>query len=155
MSEIIQKKERVFSNYQAFIIAILSILQFSIILDFMVLSPLGAILMPELKITTTQFGWVVSAYAFSAGASGLLAAGFADKFDRKKMLLFFYIGFVGGTVLCALAPNYEFLLMARIVTGIFGGVIGSISIAIITDLFKMEVRGRVMGFIQMAFAASQ
>jgi predicted MFS family arabinose efflux permease len=45
--------------------------------------------------------------------------------------------------------------MARIVTGIFGGVISSVSFAIISDLFKMEVRGRVMGFVQMSFAASQ
>ncbi|MEO5684826.1 MAG: MFS transporter [Chitinophagaceae bacterium] len=149
------KKEKVFTRYQVFIIAIIAILQFTIILDFMVLSPLGAILLPAFHITTQQFGLVVSAYAFSAGASGLLAAGFADKFDRKKILLFFYVGFMGGTFLCALAPNYHFLLMARIVTGIFGGVIGSISMAIVTDLFKMEVRGRVMGFVQMAFAASQ
>src|SRR6478609_2902088 len=146
---------KIFSSYEIFIIAILSALQFTLVLDFMVLSPLGAILMPALKITTAQFGWVVSAYAFSAGASGLLAAGFADKFDRKKMLLFFYTGFLIGTVLCGLAPDYNFLLMARIVTGIFGGVIGSISFAIITDLFRLEVRGRVMGFVQMAFAASQ
>jgi predicted MFS family arabinose efflux permease len=150
-----QKKEKLFSGYQVFVIAILSILQFCIILDFMVLSPLGAILLPELKITTAQFGWVVSAYAFSAGASGLLAAGFADKFDRKKMLLFFYSGFLVGTVLCAIAPDYPLLLAARIVTGIFGGVIGSVSFAIITDLFRFETRGRVMGFVQMSFAASQ
>ena len=144
-----------FSKYQIFIITILAILQFSVILDFMVLSPLGAILLPELKITTTQFGFVVSAYAFSAGASGLLAAGFADRFDRKKLLLFFYTGFIVGTVLCALAPTYHLLLVARIVTGIFGGVISAVGFAIITDLFKMEVRGQVMGFIQTAFAASQ
>jgi predicted MFS family arabinose efflux permease len=148
-------KEKVFSAYQVFIIAILSILQFSIILDFMVLSPLGAMLMPELHITTAQFGWVVSAYAFSAGASGILAAGFADQFDRKKFLLFFYTGFLVGTVSCALAPDYNFLLIARIITGIFGGVIGSVSFAIISDLFKFEARGRVMGFVQMSFAASQ
>jgi predicted MFS family arabinose efflux permease len=121
----------------------------------MVLSPLGAQLLVELNITTAQFGWVVSAYAFSAGASGLLAAGFADRFDRKYLLLFFYVGFVAGTFLCGIAPDYNFLLMARIVTGIFGGVVGSVSFAIITDLFKLEVRGRVMGFVQMAFAASQ
>jgi multidrug resistance protein len=144
-----------FSRYQIFIIVILSVLQFSVILDFMVLSPLGAILMPELDITTTQFGLVVSAYAFSAGASGLLAAGFADRFDRKILLLFFYIGFIIGTVLCALAPTYHMLLIARIVTGIFGGVISAVGFAIITDLFKMEVRGQVMGFVQTAFAASQ
>src|SRR6188472_709495 len=148
-------KEKTFTSYQIFIIAILAILQFTVVLDFMVLSPLGAQLLEELNITTTQFGWVVSAYAFSAGASGLLTAGFADKFDRKKLLLFFYAGFIIGTLLCGLAPDYNFLLMARIVTGIFGGVIGSVSFAIITDLFRLEVRGRVMGFVQMAFAASQ
>jgi predicted MFS family arabinose efflux permease len=147
--------EKVFTPYQILMIALLAILQFIIILDFMVLSPLGAILIPTLKITPAQFGLVVSAYAFSAGASGLLAAGFADKFDRKKFLLFFYFGFLIGTLLCAIAPTYELLLAARIVTGIFGGVIGSVSFAIITDLFKMEVRGRVMGFVQIAFGASQ
>src|SRR5450432_321915 len=144
-------KEKVFTSYQVFIIAIIAILQFTIILDFMVLSPLGAILLPAFHITTRQFGLLVSAYAFSAGASGLLAAGFADKFDRKKILLFFYTGFMAGTFLCAIASNYHFLLIARIVTGVFGGVIGSISLAIVTDLFKMEVRGRVMGFVQTSF----
>ena len=148
-------KEKIFARYDIFIIAILAILQFTLVLDFMVLSPLGAQLLVELNITTAQFGWVVSAYAFSAGASGLLAAGFADKFDRKKLLLFFYTGFIIGTFLCGIAPDYNFLLMARIVTGVFGGVIGAVSFAIITDLFKLEVRGRVMGFVQMAFAASQ
>lgn len=148
-------KEKTFSGYQIFVIAILAILQFTIILDFMVLSPLGAQLLQELNINTSKFGFVVSAYAFSAGAAGLMAAGFADKFDRKKLLLFFYTGFIIGTFLCGIAPNYPLLLAARVVTGLFGGVIGSISIAIITDLFAMEVRGRVMGFVQMAFATSQ
>ncbi|WP_254153516.1 MFS transporter [Chryseosolibacter indicus] len=147
--------QKTFSPYQIFIITILTITQFTVILDFMVLSPLGAILLKELSITTAQFGMVVSAYAFSAGASGLLAAGFADKFDRKKLLLFFYIGFIIGTALCAIATDYIFLLTARIITGLFGGVIGSICYAIVTDLFKIEVRGRVMGFLQMAFAGSQ
>ena len=121
----------------------------------MVLSPLGAILIPALNITPAQFGLVVSAYAFSAGASGLLAAGFADKFDRKKFLLFFFVGFLIGTFFCAIAPTYKLLLAARIITGIFGGVISSVTFAIITDLFKLEVRGRVMGFTQIAFGASQ
>ena len=87
-------KEKIFTRYEVFVIAILAILQFTVILDFMVLSPLGAILMPELKITPAQFGMVVSVYALSAGISGFLAAGFADKFDRKKLLLFFYGGFI-------------------------------------------------------------
>lgn len=144
-----------FSRYQITVIAILAFLQFTIVLDFMILSPLGALLLKELGVTPAEFGLVVSAYAFSAGASGLLAAGFADKFDRKKLLLFFYSGFVLGTLLCGLAPSYRWLLMARMVTGLFGGVIGSISFAIIADLFPFEARGRVMGVVMSAFAASQ
>ena len=144
-----------FSKYQLFVVAILGLIQFTVILDFMVLSPLGAFLMPELRISSSQFGLVVSAYAFSAGASGLLAAGFADLFDRKKMLVFFYMGFIIGTLLCGIATDYHFLLIARVVTGLFGGVISSICFAIITDLFDLSVRGRVMGVVQVAFAGSQ
>lgn len=144
-----------FSSYQKYIIVLLALLQFTVILDFMVISPLGDILMKKLDMTTANFGLTVSAYAFSAGISGLLAAGFADKFDRKKLLIFFYTGFIIGTVCCALATNYALLLAARIVTGLFGGVIGSVSLAIVTDLFVIHQRGRVMGFIQMAFASSQ
>ena len=144
-----------FSRYQVFMIVMLALLQFTVILDFMIISPLGDMLTKKLHINTAQFGIVVSAYAISAGVSGLLTAGFADKFDRKKLLIFFYSGFILGTVLCAMAPNFYFLLGARIVTGLFGGVLSSVSMAIVTDLFSMEVRGRVMGFIQMAFGASQ
>lgn len=148
-------KKDTFTKYQKFIIAMLAFLQFTIVLDFMVLSPLSAILLTQLNITTAQFGLVVSAYAFSAGISGILAAGFADKFDRKKLLIFFYAGFILGTFFCSIAPTYHLLLIARIVTGIFGGVIGAIVYAIVTDLFLLKQRGRVMGFVQMAFAISQ
>jgi predicted MFS family arabinose efflux permease len=144
-----------FSAYQKFVVGILAFLQFTIILDFMIISPLGAIVIPALHISPRQFGWAVSSYAFSAAISGISAAGFADRFDRKRLLLFFYGGFILGTALCALAPDYHFLLLARIVTGLFGGVIGSVILAIATDLFSLEMRGRVMGFIQTAFAAAQ
>jgi len=144
-----------FTSHQKFIIAILALLQFTVILDFIIMSPLGDILMKSLDMTTANFGFAVSAYAFSAGTSGLLAAGFADKFDRKKLLVFFYTGFIIGTIFCAFATSYWILLGARIFTGLFGGVIGSVSLAIVTDLFVLHQRGRVMGFIQMAFATSQ
>src|SRR5690606_33499435 len=101
-----------FTRYQVFVIAVLAVLQFTVVLDFMVLSPLSAILLDELSITTTQFGMVVSAYAFSAGASGLLASGFADRYDRKRLLLFFYSGFILGTLLCGVATGYYFLFAA-------------------------------------------
>jgi len=144
-----------FTGYQKLVILILALTQFTVILDFMIMSPLGDILMKSMNLKPSAFGVAVSAYAFSAGITGLLTAGFADKFDRKKLLLFFYIGFTAGTVLCGLAHTYTVLLAARIITGLFGGVIGSISLAIITDLFALQQRGRVMGFVQMGFGASQ
>lgn len=144
-----------FSGYEKVVILLLSLTQFSVILDFMVMAPLGDLLQKSLYLKPSTFGLIVSAYAFSAGASGLLTAGFADRFDRKKILLFFYIGFIIGTFFCGIANSFYTLFFARIFTGIFGGVIGSISLAIITDLFGLEKRGRAMGFMQMGFGASQ
>ena len=144
-----------FSGYQKLVVGLLAFLQFTVVLDFMILSPLGPIVMPRLGIDAARFGLVVSAYAFSAGISGILAAGFADRFDRKRILLLFYAGFLFGTFLCGIAPSFHFLLVARVVTGLFGGVIASISYAIVADLFPPEARGRAMGSIQSAFAASQ
>jgi len=144
-----------FTRYQKIVIFILAMTQFTVILDFMIMSPLGDMLMKSLNLKPAAFGIAVSAYAFSAGISGLLTAGFADKFDRKKLLVFFYSGFILGTVLCGLANTYPLLLAARIITGLFGGVIGSISMAIIADLFALQQRGRVMGFVQLGFGASQ
>lgn len=152
-----EKKSAVkkFSGYEIFVITILAFTQFTVVLDFMVMSPLGDMLMKSMNLKTSQFGLAVSSYAFSAGIAGLLTAGFADRFDRKKLLLFFYIGFIAGTFLCAITTSYPMLIAARIVTGLFGGVIGSIAMAIVADLFLLEQRGRVMGYMQMGFGASQ
>lgn len=144
-----------FSRYQIFIVVILAFIHFTVILDFMVIAPLGPLLMRLLEMSPSQFGWVVSVYAFSAGSAGLLAAGFADKYDRKKFLLFFYSGFIIGTFLCGVATNHLFLLSARIITGLFGGVIASVALAIVADIFPLAMRGRVMGYVQMSFAVSQ
>jgi predicted MFS family arabinose efflux permease len=149
------KTQTKFSSYQILVICLLALTQFTVVLDFMVMSPLGDMLMKSMELKTKEFGLVVSAYAFSAGVSGILTAGFADSFDRKKLLLFFYIGFILGTLFCGLAHTYPLLIAARIFTGLFGGVIGSISLAIVADIFSPQQRGRVMGFLQMGFGASQ
>ncbi|MEJ7560564.1 MAG: MFS transporter [Pedobacter sp.] len=143
------------SAAQRWVIFILAVTQFTVILDFMIMSPLGDFMMKSLSMKPAAFGIAVSAYAFSAGLSGLLTAGFADRFDRKTLLIFFYTGFIVGTIFCGLSHNYVQLVAARIFTGLFGGVIGSISLAIISDLFTPQQRGRVMGFVQMGFGASQ
>jgi predicted MFS family arabinose efflux permease len=150
-----QTPAKKFSAYQVLVIAMLALTQFTVVLDFMVMSPLGDMLMKSMSLQPSQFATAVSSYAFSAGISGFLTAGFADKFDRKKLLLFFYIGFILGTLMCGITTSYPMLVTARIITGLFGGVIGSISMAIVADLFPLEQRGRVMGFLQLGFGASQ
>src|SRR5678815_418937 len=104
-----------FSSYEKFVITILALTQFTVVLDFMVMSPLGDMLMKSMNLSTRQFGFAVSGYAFSAGISGLLTAGFADRYDRKKLLLFFYVGFIAGTLFCGVANNYGMLIAARII----------------------------------------
>src|SRR5690348_14427196 len=99
--------EKKFTPYQVLAVTLLAFTQFTVVLDFMVMSPLGDMLMKSMSLSTRQFGFAVSAYAFSAGASGLLTAGFADRFDRKKLLLFFYVGFIAGTLCCGLSTSYH------------------------------------------------
>lgn len=143
------------TGYQKVLIGLLALIQFTVLLDFMVLAPLGNVLMKSLGIGPAPFSLLVSAYAFSAGVSGLLAAGFADRFDRKRLLLFFYGGFTLGTLGCVLADSYGLLLLARVVVGLFGGVIGAIVLTIVADEFGEQQRGRAMSLVQLSFAASQ
>src|SRR5260221_12020210 len=104
---------------ERFILLVLTAIQFTNILDFVIMMPLGPQLMRVFSISPQEFGFVVSAYTFSAGISGFLAAFFIDRFDRKKALLVFYSGFTVGTFLCSFAPTYYFLLGGRIIAGTF------------------------------------
>ena len=144
-----------FSSYQKLILLLLGLIQFALILDFVIIAPIGDILMKSLSINVEQFGLVVSSYAFSTAISGIAVAGFIDKFDRKKVLLVFFTGFILGTLCCALASTYTQMLASRIVTGIFAGVTGSVVMTIVSDLFVPQVRGRAIGFVQMGFGAAQ
>jgi predicted MFS family arabinose efflux permease len=118
----------------------------------MIMMPLGNYLMPYFGITPQQFTFLVGAYTLSAALSGFLAAFFVDGFDRKKVLLFGYIGFLIGTIACGLAPSYILLLVARIVAGLFGGLTGAQVLSIISDIFPYEQRGKAMGTVMSAFA---
>lgn len=134
------------------IFILLAAVNFTHILDFMIIMPLGNYLMPYFNISTQKFSFLVASYALSAGFSSFLSAFFVNQFDRKKVLVFAYIGFLIGTLACGLAPSYEFLLCSRVFTGIFGGMIGAQLIAIASDLVPFEHRGKAIGIIMSAFA---
>ncbi len=127
-------------------------IQFTHIVDFMIMMPLGPQLTALYGISLTEFGLLVSAYTVAAGISGLLATTFVDRFDRKHLLLTLYVLFALTTVACALAPSYSWLMTARIASGFFGGVLSSMSQTIIGDVIPFSRRGRATGVVMTSFS---
>jgi predicted MFS family arabinose efflux permease len=144
-----------FTATEFLLLLVLAAVQFTHVLDFMIVLPLAPIFTEQMKLTPQQFGFLVAAYGFSAGASGLTAAWFLDRFDRKRILLFLYAGFTVGTLLCAVAPDFVTLVVARAVAGAFGGIAGANVLAIVGDAFAEERRGRAMGVVMSAFSCAQ
>lgn len=134
------------------LVGLLALLNFTHILDFMIMMPLGNILMPKWDLTTSQFAVIVSSYSLAAFVSSFAAIFFADKFDRKKLLLWAYLGFLLGTFGCAFATGHFTMVLARVITGIFGGLIGAQVLTIIGDIIPYERRGRAMGMLMGGFA---
>jgi predicted MFS family arabinose efflux permease len=134
------------------LLLMLASVQFTSIVDFMVIMPLGPQLKRTLAITSSQFGLIVSSYTISAGIAGIFAASFMDRFGRKAAFLTLYAGFLVGTLLCGLAGHYQTLLAARVVTGAFGGILGGMALAIVGDVFPEHKRGRATGVLMSAFA---
>ncbi|UJP65153.1 MFS transporter [Mongoliitalea daihaiensis] len=132
----------------------LAAINFTHIVDFMILMPLGPQLMRIFEISPSAFGLLVSSYTFSAGLSSFLGAFFLDKYDRRKILLWVFVGFLLGTIACALSPNYPILLISRIVSGVFGGLTSALILAIIGDVVPDERRGRAMGLVMAAFSVA-
>lgn len=132
----------------------LATIQFNHIVDFMIMMPLGPQLMRILAISPREFSLLVSSYTFSAGTVGFLGAFFLDRFERKKALQVIFTGFLLGTLACAFAPNYTLLMTARILTGAFGGLLGSMILSIVGDSIPLERRSSAMGIVMTAFSVA-
>jgi predicted MFS family arabinose efflux permease len=129
-------------------------IQFTHILDFMIMMPLGPQFTALFGISNAQFGLLVSAYTLSAGFSGLMAATYIDRFGRKQLLLGMYSLFGLATLACALAPDYAWLMVARVAAGLFGGVLSALSQTIVADVIPFERRGRAMSVVMTSFSVS-
>ncbi|RFS16367.1 MFS transporter [Emticicia sp. C21] len=140
------------SSKEKLLLFVLACINFTHIVDFMIMMPLGPQLMEIFKISPRHFGFIVSAYGLSAGISGFLAAFFVDNYDRKKVILFAYIGFVVGTFACAFAPTHQFLIAARVIAGTFGGLLGAQVMSIVADTFDYQRRATAVGFVTTAFS---
>lgn len=134
------------------LLLLLAAVQFTQIMDFMIMMPLGPQLMRQLGITPREFGGLISSYAITAGVVGLTVAPFTDRFDRRKLLLFCYAGFTVATLACGLSDSAATLLWARAICGAFGGVSGATVMAIVADVVPMERRARGMAIIMTAFS---
>ena len=136
------------------LLLILAGIQFTHILDFMIMMPLGPQLTQAFAISDAQFGLLVSAYTFAAGASGLLASLYIDRFERRRLLLILYSLFAVATLACGLAPTYETLMGARIAAGLFGGILSAMIQTIVADVVPFARRGKAMGVIMTSFSVS-
>lgn len=132
----------------------LAAVQFSHIVDFMVMMPLGPFLMQGLGIDTRQFGLLVASYSFCAAGSGLLAAGFIDRFERKRLMLVLFALFALATLACGLATSYATLLVARGLAGVFGGILGSMVQTLLADAIPFQHRAAAGGVVATAFSVS-
>ena len=139
---------------ERYLLLTLAGIQFSHILDFMIMMPLGPILMRYFGMGTHEFGFLVAAYSFSAALSGLLAAVFVDKFERKRLLLSMFSLFGVATLACGFAPSYVTLLVARGLAGAFGGVMGAMVQTMVGDLIPFERRARASSVVMSAFSVS-
>lgn len=147
MSDVKRPSEKV-------LLLLLAGVQFTHIMDFMVMMPLGPQLMRELSIGPEQFSSMVAAYTFSAGIVGLCTAPFIDRFDRRKLLLFCYVGFILGTLACGLSHSAAALIKARILCGAFGGVSGALIMAIVSDIVPPARRAAGMGLVMTSFSVA-
>lgn len=129
-------------------------IQFTHILDFMIMMPLGPQFTQLFAITDAQFGMLVSAYTLAGGLSGFLASAYIDRFGRKRLLLVLYGLFALATLACGLAPTYMTLMMARIAAGVFGGVLSALSQTIVGDVIPFERRGRAMSIVMTSFSVA-
>lgn len=120
-------------------------------MDYLLFMPLGVEISRVFGIGPDSFGLLVSSYCISAGVSGLVAAFFLNSIPKVKLLSWVYAGFVVGTLLCALAPTYETLVLARCIAGLFGGLTAPIILALIGDLFPEKERGSAIGIFMLGF----
>lgn len=129
----------------------LAAVQFTHIMDFMIMMPLGAGLMRVFGITPTQFSYLVAAYGLAAAVTGFAGGFFVDRLDRKTALLWLYAGFGISTLACAFAPSFHWLIAARVAAGACGGVAGSLVLAIVSEVIPPDRRGRGMAVVMTAF----
>ena len=134
------------------ILLTLAAVQLTHTVDFMLMMPLGPQFMRLFAIGPHEFALLVSAYTFAAAASGFVAAFWIDHFDRKRLLLALYAGFIAATAFCGIAQDYTMLLTARMIAGAFGGVLGGLVFAIVADLVPYSRRARATAIVAAGFS---
>ncbi|ABG57615.1 MFS transporter [Cytophaga hutchinsonii] len=139
---------------EGLLIAMLAAINFTHIMDFVIMAPLSATLKIAMSITTKEFGYLVSIYTFAAAVGAIIAFFKIDKYDRRTAIIFVYTGFIVANILCALAPQYKFFMLARLFAGLFGGVLNVLIMSVIGDVIPLERRGKATGMVMAAFSAA-
>jgi predicted MFS family arabinose efflux permease len=142
------------SKQENIIIFLLAAINFTHIMDFVMMAPLNPFMKDDLSITTSEFGILLSVYTIAAGVSGIIGFFFIDKYDRRTAVFRLYEGFILANMMCAIAPGYKYFMLARVLAGLFGGILGGLIMSIIGDIIPMERRGKATGIVMAAFSAA-
>ena len=145
-------KAKITTIQEKYIVLVLASLQFAHILDFVILMPLGPFLMKQFQISPVEFGSLVSSYNIAGGVSGLLFGAFADSFPKKKVLIWTMFGFIFGTALCGISNSFYSLFIARVITGVFGGVLNALILIYVTEIIPYARRGKALGVVMSSFS---
>src|SRR5215469_7740657 len=113
MTMIMGRAQRAAIGIELPMLLVLAAVNFTSVVDFLIIMPLGPQYLRELNITSAQFGLTVSAYGIAAGLTGILVSIFLDRVNRKNALLGIYAGFTLATLFCGLVSDYPLLLAVR------------------------------------------
>jgi EmrB/QacA subfamily drug resistance transporter len=132
-------------KHQRLVLAIAVLASFVAFLDSSVINVALPAIMRELGGGLSTQQWVVDAYLITLGSLILLAGSLSDLFGRIIVLRWGLAGFGVASLLCAIAPTAEVLIVARGLQGVAGALLVPSSLAIILSNFRGPAQAKAIG----------
>jgi EmrB/QacA subfamily drug resistance transporter len=123
---------------------------FMVILDTTVVNVAFQTLRAEFGASLNESQWIISIYVLALGISTPLAAFLANRFGMKRIYLVGLSIFIFGSFLCGIAPSLVFMIAARALQGVGGGIAMPLGAAIILHSFPPKEQGAALGIFGIA-----
>ncbi|HEY5849080.1 MAG TPA: MDR family MFS transporter [Microlunatus sp.] len=101
-----------------------------------------------------KLSWVVTAYLLTSTAATPLWGKISDLRGRRPVYQAAIVVFLVGSVICAMSPDIEVMILGRAIQGLGGGGLMSLALAVIGDIIPPRERGKYQGFFGAVFGVS-